>query len=50
MKAAGRPGGRSQQAVGRAAPTNPKIITVPMHTGDLKTGVLNKLLRIAGLK
>ena len=31
-------------------PVNPKIITVPMHTGDLKTGLLNKLLKIAGLK
>ena len=31
-------------------PANPKIITVPMHARDIKPGLLNKLLKTAGLK
>lgn len=31
-------------------PNNPMIITVPMHTGDIKKGLLHKLLKTAGLK
>jgi predicted RNA binding protein YcfA (HicA-like mRNA interferase family) len=31
-------------------PDNPRIITVPMHTRDLKTGLCRKLLKVAGLK
>jgi predicted RNA binding protein YcfA (HicA-like mRNA interferase family) len=30
-------------------PANPKIITVPIHSGDLRRGLVRKLLRIAGL-
>jgi predicted RNA binding protein YcfA (HicA-like mRNA interferase family) len=30
-------------------PTNPVLITVPIHTGDIKKGLLKRLLKIAGL-